>query len=256
MSAPRTILITGASSGLGEALALLYASPEANLALIGRNAVRLEKVAHECIARGAVVHTAIIDVRDKAKLREFIVHIDELHPLDLVVANAGVSAGTFTGEDNLTAAEGVFDINLGGVVNTVHAILPRMVARGAGQVAIISSLAGMLPWPGAAAYSASKAAVRFYGEALNGHLRGSGVHVSVVCPGWIHTPLVAVNRFPMPLIMSSARAARIIRRGLLRRKTRIAFPLSLYFALRLLAALPAGWVNFLSSRMPGKARKH
>lgn len=255
MQTPKTILITGASSGLGEALAYRYASSETNLALVGRNVVRLEKVAKECIARGAVVHTAIIDVRDADKLREFIIHIDELHPIDLVIANAGISAGTFVGENNLVASQGVFDVNLGGALNTIHPIIPRMVARKAGQIAIISSLAGILPWPGAAAYSASKAAVRYYGEALRGYLKRSGVSVSVVCPGWIHTPLVAVNRFPMPFIMSSDRAARIITRGLLRRKTRIAFPLVLYFLLRLFEAMPVFLVNSLSSAMPGKSHK-
>lgn len=252
---PKTILITGASSGLGEALALHYASPATNLALVGRNAVRLEKVAHACIERGAVVHTAIIDVRDKEKLREFIVHIDELHPLDLVIANAGVSAGTFSGEENLASAEGVFDINIGGVINTMHPILPWMVKRGAGQLAIISSLAGIVPWPGAAAYSASKAAVRYYGEALHGYLKKSGVSVSVVCPGWIHTPMVAVNRFPMPLIMSSARAAAIVARGLARKKMRIVFPLSIYLVLRFAAMLPVFIVSAVSSAMPGKTHK-
>lgn len=251
-SQPKTILITGASSGLGAALALEYAAPGANLALVGRNAVRLERVAHECGERGAVVHTALIDVRDKEKLAEFITHIDELHPLDLVIANAGVSAGTFTGEKSLDAAQAVFDVNLGGVINTIHPILPRMVARKAGQIAIISSLAGIMPWPGAAAYSASKAAVRYYGEALGAQLRNANVFVSVVCPGWIRTPLVEVNRFPMPLIMPAERAARIVKRGILRRSTRIAFPLTLYFLLRFAEALPVFITNRLTSLMPGK----
>ena len=252
MLKPSTILITGASSGIGEALALAYASSDANLALIGRHAPRLEKVARECEARGAVVHTALIDVREKDKLAEFMLHIDALHPLDLVIANAGVSAGTFCGEDDLVKAEQVFAVNINGVLNTVHPILPRMVARKRGQIAIISSLAGIAPWPGAAAYSASKAAVRYYGEALHGHVHKHGVSVSVICPGWVRTPLVKVNRFPMPLIMSSSRAATIIQRGILRRKTRIAFPLTIYFILRLLEALPVAWQQKLTRLMPGK----
>lgn len=255
MIAPKTILITGASSGLGEALAHAYASAGTMLILTGRHAERLEKVAAACTAQGAEVRTATIDVRDAVGMKDFIQTMDTEHSIDLVIANAGISAGTFTGEDNLIAAQGVFDVNLGGVLNTIHPILPRMVARKAGQIAIISSLAGILPWPGAAAYSASKAAVRYYGEALRGYLKRTHVSVSVVCPGWIHTPLVAVNRFPMPLIMSSERAASIIKRGLLRRKTRISFPRSLYLLLRVCEALPAGMVNSLSSTMPGKTRK-
>ena len=255
MASPRSILITGASSGLGEALAYAYAAPDVLLALTARNEARLEKVAAECKARGATVQTALVDVRDAEKLKAFILEFDARHPLDLVIANAGISAGTFRGEDDLVAAQAVFDVNLGGVLNTIHPVLPRMMARKAGQVAIISSLAGIVAWPGAAAYSASKAAVRYYGEALSGYLKRSGVGVSVVCPGWIHTPLVAVNRFPMPFIMSSERAASIIKDGLLRRKTRISFPLGLYFALRLLEALPVFLSTALTSKMPGKTRK-
>ena len=255
MNQPKIILITGASSGLGEALALAYAAPGITLLLLGRNAPRLEAVAHQCGERGAVVHTGIVDVRDAQMMRAFIQSMDERHAIDLVIANAGVSAGTFSGEDNLDAAQGVFDINLGGVLNTIHPILPRMVKRGAGQIAFISSLAGIVAWPGAAAYSASKAAVRYYGEALNGYLAHSGVAGGVVCPGWIRTPLVAVNRFPMPFIMSSERAARIIQRGILRRKTRIAFPITLYFILRLLETMPVFLSQRLTSMMPGKTRK-
>jgi short-subunit dehydrogenase len=201
------------------------------------------------------VHTVIADVRDVQAMSDFILRFDDRHPIDLVIANAGISAGSFSGEKSLVAAQGVFDVNLGGVLNTIHPIIPRMVARGAGQVAIISSLAGIVPWPGAAAYSASKAAVRYYGEALRDQLKQKNVWVSVVCPGWIHTPLVAVNRFPMPFIMSAARAAGIIKHGISRRSTRIAFPLTLYFILRLLQMLPVVITNFLSSAMPGKSHK-
>lgn len=253
---PKSILITGASSGLGHALALAYAQPGTFLALTGRNAERLNEVADACRARGATVTTALLDVRDAPALRAFIQQADDAQSLDLVIANAGVSAGTFTGEDNLVAAQAVFDVNLGGVLNTIHPILPRMVKRRAGQIAIISSLAGILPWPGAAAYSASKAAVRYYGEALRGYLRRSDVSISVVCPGWIHTPLVAVNKFPMPFIMHADRAASIIQRGLSQRKTRIAFPLGLYLLLRVCEALPVPLVNFVAGLMPEKRPKY
>jgi short-subunit dehydrogenase len=247
-----SILITGASSGLGAALAHAYAAPGITLALFGRNEERLTEVAKQCEAKGATVQCVLVDVRDRDAMQEAIHALDDAKPFNLVIANAGISAGTFTGEKNFDAAHGVFDVNLQGVLHTMHPIITRMVARKHGQIAIISSLAGIMPWPGAAAYSASKAAVRYYGEALRPQLAKRNVWVSVVCPGWIHTPLVAVNKFPMPFIMSSERAARIIQQGISARKTRISFPFSLYFALRVLQALPVVLSQKLTSLMPAK----
>lgn len=252
VQAPRAVLITGASSGLGKALALAYAAPGITLALLGRHEARLTEVAKACEAKGALVQAVLADIRDREAMHEIICSLDDARPFDLVIANAGISAGTFSGEDDLKAAQAVFDVNLQGVLNTLHPIIPRMVARGRGQLVIISSLASILPLPGAAAYSASKAAVRYYGEALAGHLRPQGVQVSVVCPGWIRTPLVDVNDFPMPFIMSATRAARIIQRDLLRCNVRIAFPRRLYFSLRLLEALPSRWTRGLMRALPSK----
>ena len=249
---PNSILITGASSGLGAALALAYAGAGQRLVLVGRDDVRLQQVATQCRAKGANVETQLADVRDADAMRRIVEAADAAMPLELVIANAGISAGTFSGEKDLTAAQAVFDVNVDGVLHTVHPVLPHMIARKRGQIAIISSLASIIPLPGAAAYSASKAAVRYYGEALRGHLKRHDVSVSVVCPGWIRTPLVSVNRFPMPFMLSAEDAAERIKRGLLRRSTRISFPWPLYFALRLFEALPASWVNALGRALPGK----
>lgn len=255
MIKPACILITGASSGIGAALAQEYAAPGVTLHLLGRNGERLQEVANDCRARGAATRTACVDVTDREAMAAYIAQADDVLRLDLVVANAGISAGTFAGEEQLVAAQKVFDVNLQGVLNTLHPILPRMVARGGGQVAIMASLAGLVAYPGAAAYGASKAAVLHYGDALRAVHRAHGVHVAVICPGWVRTPLTAINRFPMPLILSPERAAAIIRRGLLRRKARIAFPLSLYIALRLLALLPLCALDFLGRKIPSGWRK-
>jgi short-subunit dehydrogenase len=116
----------------------------------------------------------------------------------------------------------------------------------------MSSLAAFRGFPGAPAYCASKAAVRIWGEALRGHLAGDGIAVSVICPGYVKTPLTDVNKFPMPMLMDSARAARIVRRGLARNRARIAFPWPMYALVRLVAALPPGLIDPLLRRLPEK----
>lgn len=242
----KTILITGASSGIGAALAITYAVDGITLILTARNEARLNAVAMACRTKGAVVFTECVDVREKEKLAAIIHSMDAQHPIDLVIANAGISADD---------ANEVFAVNLQGVLNTIHPIIPRMVARGRGQIAIMSSLAGIRALPSAPAYSASKAAVRVYGDALRGELKATGVHVSVICPGWIVTPLTDKNDFPMPLLMSAERAANIIIHSLVLRKPRIAFPRRLYFPLRFLDALPVFVSDVLFARLPKKRQK-
>jgi short-subunit dehydrogenase len=232
------VLITGASSGIGAALARHYASNGVALHLLGRSSERLREVANDCRAKGAEVKTAIIDVADAEAMKAYIEKADAAQPLDLVIANAGVSTGSFLGRETLEQAQAVFDINVQGVLNTVHPILPRMLDRGAGQIAVMSSLASIRPLSTAPAYSASKAAVRFYGEALRGVAGPRGVRVNVICPGWITTPLTDKNDFPMPFIMTPERAAERIACGLRANKARIAFPRRLYFPLRVLSILP------------------
>lgn len=251
----QSILITGASSGLGAALAEAYAAQGVTLLLTARDETRLAEVKARCEAKGARVITASIDVREKDKLAEFITRMDDASPIDLVIANAGISTGTFSGSESLAAAEAVFEVNVMGVIHTIHPLIPRMVARGRGQIAIMASLAGICPLPGAPAYSASKAAVLAYGDALRGKLAATGVVVSVICPGWIKTPLTDKNDFPMPGIMSVEAAAQKILHNLNKKKARIAFPLWLYFALCILASLPISLTRIFMQSIPAKRQK-
>lgn len=252
MRNPRSILITGASSGIGAALARLYAAPGVTLALGGRDAARLEAIAAACREAGADANTEIVDVTDAAAVRRWIEAADDASPLDLAIASAGISGGTFGGGESVEQTRAIFAVNVGGVLNTVQPAADRMGARGRGQIAVLSSLAGFRGMPGAPAYGASKAAVRSYGEALRGHLHGRGVGVSVVCPGFIRTPMTAVNEFPMPFLMEPERAARIIARGLARNRARIAFPWPMYALVWLLGALPPGWTDAALRKMPEK----
>ncbi len=250
---PRSILITGASSGIGEALARVYAAPGTALALTGRDHARLAAVAEACRSMGAVVRAEAFDiVRARERLAVWIAEADAAAPLDLAIANAGVSAGTGGGAETAAQARHLLDTNVGGVVDTVLPAVELMRPRGHGQIAIMASLAGFRGFPGAPAYCAGKAAVKVWGEALRGELHEAGIGVSVICPGYVKSRMTADNSFPMPLLMEADRAARIIRRGLARNRARIAFPWPLYAAVWLISVLPPSLTDPLLRRLPKK----
>jgi short-subunit dehydrogenase len=249
-SSPRSILITGASNGIGAALATGYAAPGVFLALGGRNLERLEAIARQSRERGAEVAVQPIDVVDRAAMARWIGSVDDSHPLDLVIANAGISAGTARSADAEEKVREIFAINVEGLLNTTDPAIARMRPRRRGQLALVSSIAGFRGMPGTVAYAASKAAVRSYGEGLRGALWEDGIGVSVICPGFVVSGMTAVNTFSMPFIMPADKAARIIRRGLARDRARIAFPWPMYFAVWLLSALPPAWTDPALRRSP------
>lgn len=248
----RSIAITGASSGIGEALACRFAAPGVRLALTGRDAGRLEAVAETCRRRGAEVAAQVLDVTDAAAMQAFLTTQDVVRPFDLVVANAGISAGTGDGAEGPEQTRRIFAVNVDGVFNTLLPVIDVMRSRKSGQLAIVASVAGFRGFPGAPAYCASKAAVRVWGEGLRGWLAGDGVGVSVILPGFVESRMTAVNRFPMPFLMTAETAAEIIRRGLERDRGRIAFPWPTVFAAWLAAALPDAVVDRLTRRLPAK----
>ena len=252
---PKSILITGASSGIGEALALHYAAEGVFLALSGRNEERLLSVADACRAKGAEVDVAVLSVTDQGHMEDWIVDVDDKRPLDLVIANAGISGGTggvMNGEP-ISQARVIFDVNVTGVLNTVGPVLPRMIDRKRGQVALMASLAAFRGFPGAPAYSASKGAVRYYGEALRGAIHETGVRISVICPGFVKSRMTAVNDFPMPFLMSAEKAAVIIANGLARDKGRIAFPWPLHAGTWFMSILPDSIAQRALRRLPAKS---
>ena len=248
----KNIVITGASSGLGAALAAEYAAPNRALALMGRNPVRLEEVALLCRAKGAITEVFAVDVTDAPAMAEAMCRFDVTYPVDLVIANAGISAGTGGGGESVEQVQKIFAININGVLNTVHPLIEQMKARGRGQIAIVSSIAGFRGSPTAPAYSTSKAAVRVYGQALHGLLAPHGVTVSVICPGFIKTPMTDVNAFPMPFIMDADKAASIILHGLEHGKRMIVFPFMMGVLARVQNWLPEAWVDAMYNRLPAK----
>lgn len=249
---PRSILITGASSGLGAALARAYAAPGVTLFLGGRDEARLAAVAGECRAAGATTEVQVGDVTAAPALAGWIVACDRVAPLDLVIANAGISAGTGGIVEGDAQTRTLFAVNGDGVVNTVLPAIELMRPRRRGQIALVSSLAGFRGLGGAPAYCATKAMVRVWGEGLRGALAGDGVGVSVICPGFVATPMTDRNRFPMPWRWSAERAAVHIRRELARGRGRIAFPAPLAALAWLAAALPDALIDRIGRWLPAK----
>lgn len=246
------ILMTGASSGIGESLALAYGRAGVTLSLSGRDAVRLEAVAGCCRARGATVDTIVLDVTETDAMARWIAARDAAMPLDLVIANAGVSAGLGAQGESAAATRHIFAVNLDGVLNTALPAIEFFRTRRRGQLAVISSLASFRGVGGAPAYCASKAAVRVWGEGLRSALAKENIGVSVVCPGFVVSRMTDVNTFPMPFLMSAERSARIIQRGLAANKGRIAYPWPMMAAVWLLAALPDVIANAIGRVLPEK----
>jgi short-subunit dehydrogenase len=237
-----SIVITGASSGIGEALALEYAAPGVALALSGRDGERLRAVAESCRTRGAAVDAVALDVTDRAALADWLTRFDDAHPVDLLVANAGVSIDKDNSSlDDFSIVRQTMAVNVDGVFNTVEPLIGRMMGRRRGQIALVSSLASFIGLPYSASYNASKAAVRVWGESIRYVLKKHGVGVSVICPGFVTTRLTANAPFPMPFLMTAAQAAVIIRRGLASNRPRIAFPIGTKAAVWFGATLPGRW---------------
>ena len=250
---PKSILITGASSGIGAALSRHYAEAGTTLHLSGRDEDRLTEVANDCAAQGAAVHPFRVDVTDASAMSAWIAEADQMRPLDLVVANAGMSGGTSGGLEPSGQVRRILEVNVTGVMNTALPALDHMSARNRGQIAIVSSLAGFQPLASAPAYSTSKAAVRHYGESLRIPAARAGVGVSVICPGYVHSRMTAANPFPMPFIMPAEKAARIIADGLSRNRARIAFPIPMYAVAWCRGTLcPTPLRNLILGRLPEK----
>jgi short-subunit dehydrogenase len=249
----RRVIITGASSGIGAALAQHYARSGAVLGLIARRQAALEQLAAQL---STPLQIFAVDVRDAAAMQAAAADFLARHGCpDIVIANAGVSTGTLTEfPEDLAAFKNVLDINVVGMVQTFQPFIAPMRAAGRGSLVGIASVAGYRGLPGAAAYSASKAAAISYLESLRVELRVNGVKVITICPGYIATPMTARNPYPMPFILSAESAARSIAKCIDRGKTFAVIPWQMAIVARVLRVLPNWLYDRLFSNAPRKPR--
>lgn len=235
----RKILITGANGALGSALAKYYAQPNTILILQTRQESTLDEIVKICLAQGASVEKVILDLINHAELREWLSSYDESSIPDLVIANAGVSINnTKNNGENWSEINNLIEVNIKSTFALVNAVIPHMRKRGSGQIVLISSLAAYFGLPVTPSYSASKAAIKAYGEALRGWLSREGIKVNVVMPGDFKSKMCDTSHAPQKFLMSPQTTAKKIAMGIKRNKARISFPFLLSIGAWLLAVLP------------------
>lgn len=234
------ILITGASAGIGRALAERWAAPGRTLGLVARRGDRLEALSARLADAGAVAHCYTADVRDGEAMRGVAEDFaGRCGRVGLAVANAGVSLGDGLLEGDTAPATETIASNVQGVINTLQPLVPHMVANGGGHLVAIGSVAGFRGLPGKGAYCASKAAVKTLLDAWRPVLAPHGVRVTTIAPGWIHSELTENNPYPMPFIMSAEKAAGLIERGIRRGARTYVFPWQMrWLAVPLMRVVP------------------
>ncbi|TIX89374.1 SDR family NAD(P)-dependent oxidoreductase [Rhizobium sp. P44RR-XXIV] len=235
------VWITGASSGIGRALALKLAEEGYKVAVTARSHDKLLTLQAEASSLPGSIVVVDGDVTNAEDMEHTIAAIEYQHgPVALAVLNAGIYLPA-RGEDlNHEVFDRSFAVNLHGVVNCLIPAVRHMRARGYGQVALVSSLAGYAGLPGCAAYGATKAALINMAESLNFELDRMGIHIQLITPGYVETPLTANNKFAMPGILSAKEAADTIAAGLKSPAFDISFPKSMVYRAKLLKLLPYG----------------
>ena len=251
MSNAPVALITGASSGLGRGLALSLAADGYRVGLAARRRDLLEKLSADIRAGGGEALPLECDVAVREQVQVAVRRCEgELGGIDLLVANAGLSESTLVDELDSEDVERLIRVNFFGMVYAVEAALPGMLKRGAGHIVGVSSLAGFGGLPETAGYSASKAAVTKFLESIRLDLRGRGVDVTVVSPGYVRTPMTARNEHSMPYLVELDDAVALIRRAISKRKRALIFPWPLAAPVWVGQILPRRLYDWLGSRVP------
>ncbi len=248
----KVVLITGASSGIGEALALEMASKGAVLGLLARRKEQIDDLAVRCEDAGGSARAFAADVREYADVRAAADALrSEFGHIDTLIANAGIGGNTAATRDlEPEAVRLVLDTNLMGAVNSVHAVLPEMLERGSGHLVAISSLAGFRGLPRSAAYCASKAGMTAFFESVRLDAEPRGVDVTIIQPGFIKTPLTSGREAQMPYIMELEDSVKHFMRAIERRKPFAAFPWQLATTVRAARFFPV----WLYDRIARRAR--
>ena len=245
----RNIVLTGASGGLGRAMIVELAAPGRRFLLSGRDPGRLDQAVRIATEAGAQAEPLSLPLQERDALASALKGFDDAHPVDTLIANAGVKIGNTGGVEPAEHLSRVIDVNLHGAIASTQALVSRMAARGQGRIVLISSLAALTPHADMISYSATKAGLAAYGTALRRSLRGSGVSVSIVYPGFVDTEMTSRHLGPTPLLVPADRAARIILRGVRKGRATIAFPRIAGLWSRIDGLLPAQLSDWLHQKL-------
>ncbi len=251
----RRVIITGASSGLGAALARELARRGASTGLLARRADRLADLADAIRAAGGHARWRAADVTDDAGLIAALDELaEELEGVDIVVANAGFGRSEPPSRFKPGRARTMYDVNLIGMLRLVDWALPRFLECDAGQIVGVSSAASYIAAPHNAAYSGSKAAMRIHLQSLRLSLAPRGIAVTTICPGFVRTELTDLNRHPMPFLWETERAARVMAEAIVRRRGEVVFPWQIKLILGIAIRLPVSLQEALLARTAGRAQ--
>ena len=247
---PPAIFLTGASAGIGWALAEALATPGTVLGLAARREDRLIALKARVEALGAVGHVFTVDVRNAAGMGEAVGEFaGRAGRLNMIIANAGISQPDGLGEGDASMANHVIEVNVQGVLNTLLPAIPLMRAAGCGHLVSIGSVAGFRGLPGKGAYCSSKAAVKMMMDAWRPMLKKDGIRVTTICPGWVESEMTKTNRYPMPFILPTEKAARLIVHALEQDRRTYIFPWQMRLIVPFMKLVP-DWIlaNYFATR--------
>jgi short-subunit dehydrogenase len=243
------IVITGATSGIGEELAAQYSAGGVTLGLTGRRKERLDLVAERCRAKGATVHVYPVSVNDRAAMAALATDFAaKAGGVDLVIANSGTGCPDRLESGQAGPIADVLETNVIGVTNTLVPFVPIMIAQGRGHLVAVASVAGFRAMPGHTVYSASKMAVRCLMEGFGMRLEPRGIACTTINPGFVESEMTAKNRFKMPFILTTEQACVKIRRAIAKKRRVYTFPGVMAFLARVLAVAPRWLVVAATAR--------
>ena len=251
------IIISGASSGIGRMLAIDYAK-KANVSclfLFARNQERLLETVRLCrnVNNNVIIKHYCFDLNNKDEIKNTLNQILSSNKIDIVIANAGVSAGTLGGGEDILQINTLINTNINGVIGLIYPVINQMKINKSGKVCLISSMASFVGLPSSPTYSATKSFVRIFGDAIRSELSSYNISVSVICPGYIKTPMTDVNKFKMPFLMSVEKASKIIINAIDKKKGFVCFPFIMYIILKIVDILPYKVKDVILSKLPKKS---